>query len=984
MVAGSLIAARPARAVPLTDPIPLATIGTAPPTRTGTLPNGVTWSVDRGTWHAGGQGYVIFGGTSQTWTFDRPVSLVFSVRGLTGPGECMRVPPGSVLVSVAPSHSYDPATRLVCYTANVPTADSFFALGPTTSLLLVAVNDPTLGRGPGSILVTFDQQPALSIVKSSSTVTIPPVGETIPYSFVVTNTGNVTMTDVAVSDLNTSGVSCPVTTLAPGEATTCTGSHTVNQGDIDAGVVSNTATAVGTPPVGPPIPPVPSNRVTILALQLPALSIVKSSSAVTIPSLGDTIAYSFLVTNTGNVTMTDLVVSDPNTSGVSCPATTLAPAESVTCTGSHTVVQGDLDAGVLINAASVVAATPDGTAIPPVPSNEITIVGIQSPALSIVKASTVVAMPPVGQTIPYSFLVTNAGDVTMTDIAVSDPNTSGVSCPVTTLAPGASTTCTGTHDVVQADLDAGMVVNTASVVGTPPSGTPIAPVTSNEITIPAEQNPALSIVKSSATTAILTIGEVVPYTFTVTNTGNITMSDVSVTDPNVSDVSFCPPFTLDPGASTTCTGTHRVVQADVDAGELINAASVVATTPDGTPVPPVPSNEITIKVAQIESLSVLKTPTTATLPAVGAAITYQFFVTNTGNVTMTGIAVTDANAASISCPVTTLAPGASMTCTGTHTVVQTDINNGAVVNTAAVVGTPPDGTPIPPLPSNQVTVTGTQNPALSIVKASTTTSITTAGQPVRYTFTITNTGDVTISGITVTDPKIAGVSCPRTTLDPGVSTTCTATYTVTPADLDDGQLVNAATVTGTPPVGPPISPIPSNTVTIPSSTSPSLSIVKSSTTTSATAAGEVIEFSFLIANTGNVTISDIVVSDPKIATVNCPRTTLVAGARMTCSATYTITEADVSAGEAINIATVVGTPPDGIPITPVRSNSVRIAITPAGPPPTTTTSTTTTTDPPQLPATGSNTGPMLGIVSTLILLGTGLLVISRRRKRTLS
>jgi len=879
IVVGSLMSARLASAQ--TDSIPLATIGTAPPTRTGTLPNGVTWSVDRGTWHAGGQGYIIFGGQTQTWTFDRPVSLRFSVRGLTGPDECVQVPPGSVLVSVAPSHSYNPTTRLVCFTANVPTADSFFTLGPTTSLVLNAVNGPSLGRGPGSIEVTFTEEPALSIVKSSTTVTIPPLGETIPYSFLVTNTGNVPMTDVAVTD--------------------------------------------------------------------------------------------------------------PNTTGVSCPLTTLALSESMTCTGSHTVVQGDVDAGEVVNTAMVVGTPPSGTPIAPVPSNQVTITGLSNPALSILKASTTTQLPPLDDTIPYTFLVTNIGDVTITGIAVTDVKTTGVSCPATTLAPGISTTCTGSHTIVQGDIDAGEVVNTATVVGTPPSGTPIPPVTSNELTIPSDQNPALSIVKTSTTSAILAVDEVVPYTFTVTNIGNVTMSAITVTDPNASGIS-CPVTTLAPGISTTCTGSHTVTQEDVDAGEVVNTATVAGTTPGGLPILPVLSNQITIGVAQTESLSILKSSTNQILPAVGVIIPYEFLVTNTGNVTMTGIAVTDPNASGISCPLTTLSPSASTSCTATHTATQADIDSGAVTNTATVVGTPPDGTPIPPIPSNEVTITGTQNPALSIVKASTTTTVTTAGQTVPYTFTVTNTGDVTITEIAVSDPTTAGATCPQTTLDPGISTICTATHTVTATDLDSGQLVNTATVTGTPPTGPPIPAVLSNTVTIPAAQSPSLSIVKSTTTTQATAAGQVARFTFLVTNTGNVTMSDIVVSDPNVELVDCPQTTLAAGASMTCTANYTITAADVTAGHAINTATVVATPPGGRPIPPVVSNRVRIAIPPTAAPstttsPTSTTSTTSTTTPvpAQLPATGTNTAPVLRIVpAALILVGTALITISRRHKQTIS
>ncbi|MFN8191651.1 MAG: hypothetical protein U0R78_14645 [Nocardioidaceae bacterium] len=71
-------------------------------------------------------------------------------------------------------------------------------------------------------------------------------GDTILYSFVITNTGNVTLTSVGVTDAKVGPVTCPVTTLAPGASTTCTKSYTLTQADVDAGVVNNTATASGT------------------------------------------------------------------------------------------------------------------------------------------------------------------------------------------------------------------------------------------------------------------------------------------------------------------------------------------------------------------------------------------------------------------------------------------------------------------------------------------------------------------------------------------------------------------------------------------------------------------------------------------------------------------------------------------------------------------------------------------------------------------
>ena len=47
-------------------------------------------------------------------------------------------------------------------------------------------------------------------------------------------------------------------------------------------------------------------------------------------------------------------------------------------------------------------------------------------------------------------------------------------------------------------------------------------------------------------------------------------------------------------------------------------------------------------------------------------------------------------------------------------------------------------------------------PALAVVKTSTTIAITAAGQVVPYTFTVTNTGNLTLTGVTVTDPKCSG------------------------------------------------------------------------------------------------------------------------------------------------------------------------------------------------------------------------------------
>ncbi|MEO0466304.1 MAG: hypothetical protein AAF216_07155 [Pseudomonadota bacterium] len=75
--------------------------------------------------------------------------------------------------------------------------------------------------------------------------------------------------------------------------------------------------------------------------------------------------------------------------------------------------------------------------------------------------------------------------------------------------------------------------------------------------------------------------------------------------------------------------------------------------------------------------------------------------------------------------------------------------------------------------------------------------------------------------------------------------------------------------------------------------------------------GEVITFSYEIENTGNVSISSITLDDDQIGAITCPATTLAASASFTCTADYTVTAADITAGSVTNIATTDGDPDFG-------------------------------------------------------------------------
>src|SRR5438067_1879230 len=94
----------------------------------------------------------------------------------------------------------------------------------------------------------------------------------------------------------------------------------------------------------------------------------------------------------------------------------------------------------------------------------------------------------------------------------------------TTLAPGKSITCTGTHKITQADLNAGKLADTPRA-----SATTLIPYTTL-FRSTAEQKPKLSITKEASPKTYSKVGDVISYTIVATNTGNVTLNNVFIGD----------------------------------------------------------------------------------------------------------------------------------------------------------------------------------------------------------------------------------------------------------------------------------------------------------------------------------------------------------------------------------------------------------------------------------------------------------------------
>jgi uncharacterized repeat protein (TIGR01451 family) len=368
--------------------------------------------------------------------------------------------------------------------------------------------DPSLPSGDagGSVVVTLSLGSLVSCaitdtaipasLSLSSTASAPvdvnadgltDAGDTIGYSFTVTNTGQTTVDSIVVNDRAAGPVTCLATTLAAGDSTTCTtdAPYVVTAADVSAGVVHNVATASGDPAGSPAtVTSPPATADTPTTAPAPALTLTTSSTISDVNGdfqidLGDTVAWSFRVTNSGNVPLTGVGVADPVAGSVTCALSTLPPGGQTTCTADapHTITQDDVDAGSIVNTATGQGTDPYGNLVRSSTSqtttpvqHRVTVTGALRAVVTDVNGD---GRPDAGDTIQYSMSVHNAGTVTLHAPSVSSSSAAvRFTCPSGPIAPGSDAAClaTAVYVVTAADVAAGHVDLTATSHALDPSG----------------------------------------------------------------------------------------------------------------------------------------------------------------------------------------------------------------------------------------------------------------------------------------------------------------------------------------------------------------------------------------------------------------------------------------------------------------------------------------------------------------------------------
>ena len=829
-------------------------------------------------------------------------------------------------------------------------------------------------------VVTVGSSPAIAVSKTAGAPTVgagrldtvTDAGDTVEFTITVTNTGNVTLSPVRVTDelVGWSGRVCGGDdSLAPGESTTCTVTHTITQAEVDAGSVTNAATATGTTPTGSSV--AATDDVTVALPPTNAVSPTKTASGVRDldgngPDAGDTIDYTFTVTNDGSTTLAPITIDDPMLGLVdfTC-APSLAPGATLTCEAPqpYVLTQADVDAGAVTNAATATANAPVGT--DPTDDGTTTTAVTNVAVLRLVKTAgtpTVAggSLPTVtdaGDTVTYTFTVTNDSNLTLTGLEVTDPLLGEVTCAATTLAARASTTCTAApHVLTQDEIDAGRVVNTATASATQPDGTAVGDADTATATIDGSNSVDLRKTAAAPTVEAgndpqrTDAGDSITYTFTVRNTGNQTLSNVTVTDQRLYVTGLVCIATLAPGDTATCTATYTLSQADLDAGRVVNTATATATPPGGAaPVTDdaaatsnLPANP-RIAIDKVAGEPTVTGGRLGTATDAGDTITYTLTVTNTGTVTLHGVEITDEKLglAGVPCSgASTLAPGASATCTFTYTLAQPDIDAGGVNNVASVTGTPPSGAAVTSSDSARVDIPARNS--LTLTKSGSAVhdvdgNGADAGDTVSYTFTVTNTGSTVLAPVTIDDAKLGldGFQCVAS-LAPGASVTCPAPepYVLTQGDVDAGVVDNTASVSGGAPSGPDATASADATVDVDNVAVLTITKTAGDPTTAGgrladvTDAGDTITYSFVVTNSSNLTVTDVAVSDPMVGAVTCTQTSLAPGESTTCtSAPYVLTQTDIDAGSVSNTATARGTDPAGGAVT--DSDTELVVIDPA-------------------------------------------------------
>ncbi|MBD3864699.1 beta strand repeat-containing protein, partial [Olleya marilimosa] len=605
----------------------------------------------------------------------------------------------------------------------------------------------------------------------------------------------------------------------------------------------------------------------------------------------DVLVYTFTVTNPGDllidsITITDTLLGGDITADVTLSGDTngdgfLHPSETWVYTApDYIVTQANVDNGIITNSVTVVGLEPDG--VTSISANDTYVIDENNTdvtfcdptsGLNIVKSATIAngdACLALDSEVTYTFTVTNTGSVSVNTVTINDTllggditadvtlsgdtNTNGVLEPTETWSFTAPN-----YTVTQADIDAGVITNTVTVTGNEILNN--TEVSANDTYVIDENNTdvtfcdptsGLNIVKSAAIAngdACLALDSEVTYTFTVTNTGTVSINTVTINDTLLggditADVTLSGDTNtngvLEPTETWSFTAPNYIVtQADIDAGVITNTVTVTGneilnnTEVSANDTYVIDENNTDVTFCDPTSgLNIVKSAAIANgdaCLALDSEVTYTFTVTNTGTVSINTVTINDTLlGGDITADVTlsgdtntngVLEPTETWSFTAPNYIVtQADIDAGVITNTVTVTGneilnnTEVSANDTYVIDENNTEVTFCDpTGSINIVKTGIFNNdngneCTEIDETISYTFTVTNTGTVSLENVVITDSLldnavpsvsitlVSGDINDNDILEPTETWIYTATYLVTQLDIDATEVINIATV----------------------------------------------------------------------------------------------------------------------------------------------------------------------------------------------
>ena len=620
-------------------------------------------------------------------------------------------------------------------------------------------------------------------------------------------------------------------------------------------------------------------------LPTPDIQIVKRANgddANTCPGVsvaaGSTVTYTFEVTNTGGVPLTNVQVVDNDlTPPFTNTIGSLAVGQMVTVSTTRSAPA----AGVQFQNTATASGQGNSTTVTDTDPACVTVPG---PAIQIVKrangddANTCPGVSvAAGANVTYTFEVTNTGDVPLMNVTVVDNDLSpAFSQNIGTLLVGQSTTLT----TVRVAPAAGVTFqNTASVSGQDSLGTTVNDSDPACITTPPPVNPAIQIIKrangddaNTCPGVSVAAGANVTYTFEVTNTGNVDLTNVQVVDNDLSPAFTDTIASLTVGQSVTLTTTRPAPAAGM---QFMNTATASGQDSSGTMVSDTDPACITTPGPAITIEKLANGDPADACPGVsvapGSTVTYTFQVTNSGDVPLTNVQVVDND---LTPPFTdtigNLSVGQMVTLTTTRPAPAAGVQ---FQNTATASGQDSLGTTVNDTDPACVT---TQNPSIQIIKrangedANTCPGVPVAeGSMVTYTFEVTNNGDVPLTNVQVVDNDLTP---PFTDTIGNLAVNQTVTLTtMRDAPASGVQFLNTATASGQDSSGTTVNDTDPACVTTPSVAAPAIDLEKFANGQDAdncpgvtVGIGSIVTYLFVVTNTGNAPLENVVLVDNDI------------------------------------------------------------------------------------------------------------------------